>query len=527
MPPSDTTQTLQEAARRRTFAIISHPDAGKTTLTEKMLLYAGAVDIAGSVRDRRQARSTTSDWQAIEQRRGISVASTVMRFEYDGVTVNLLDTPGHRDFSEDTYRVLSATDAAVMVIDAARGVEEQTLKLFEVSRTRGIPLLTFVNKCDRPGPGPLAILDDIEAKIGVHPTPVTWPVGDGAEFAGVVDRRSDELVVFRRREHGAAEAGEERLGISHLAELGTAGDRAHEELDLLRAVGSDHDSELFEAQETTPVFFGSALWNFGIRHLLDAILELAPPPAARTDVAGGTRALDDDFSGFVFKIQANMDRQHRDHVAFVRVCSGRFERGMPVVHEPSGRTISTKYAQSMFGQERESLQQAWPGDVIGLVNAGDVRVGDTLYRGEHVRFPPIPTFAPELFMTAHNSDTSKRKQFARGLEQLDREGVVQVLRHPERGDREPVLAAVGALQFDVARERLEGEFGAPVLLEPSRYTIARRTDPESAGTLRDVRYVDVLERPDGNLLALFDSSYVLNKTLDEHPELTLEHIVVS
>ncbi|MCC7077033.1 MAG: peptide chain release factor 3 [Acidimicrobiia bacterium] len=522
MPTAD-----HEAARRRTFAIISHPDAGKTTLTEKTLLYAGSVDIAGSVRDRRHVRSTTSDWQDIERRRGISVASTVMRFSYRDTILNLLDTPGHRDFSEDTYRVLAATDAAVMVIDAAKGVEEQTLKLFEVSRARGIPLLTFVNKCDRPGPGPLAILDDIESKIGVVPTPVTWPVGDGADFAGVVDRLTTDLVVFRRREHGAARADEERLPAARLGDLGPAGVTASEELDLLRALGADHDPESFLDGGTTPVFFGSALWNFGIHHLLDAIVDMAPAPAPRAALDGAARDLSTPFSGFVFKIQANMDKNHRDHIAFVRVCSGHFERGMTLTHEPSQRAVSTKYAQSMFGQEREALDEAWPGDIVGLVNAGDLRVGDTLYAGTPVCFPPIPTFAPELFVTAHNTDTSKRKQFARGLEQLDREGVVQVLRHPDRGDREPVLAAVGPLQFDVARDRLEGEFGAPVRFEPARYTIARRTDLTSAAVLHGVRYVDVLERPDGNLMALFDSSYVLDKTIADHPELKLETILVS
>jgi len=518
----------ESAATRRTFAIISHPDAGKPTLTEKLLLYSGAIELAGSVRDRRGRRSTTSDWQEIEQRRGISISSTVLRFEYCGTHLNLLDTPGHRDFSEDTYRVLSATDAAVMVIDAAKGVEAQTLKLFEVSRQRGIPLITFVNKCDRPGPGPLGILDEIEHKIGLTPTPVTWPVGLGADFVGVVDRRDQTITRFTRAEHGATEALEDLAsGYDTLSKFGPYGDQALEELHLLEEVVAPVDIETFLAGVSTPVFFGSALWNFGVRSLLDAVVELAPAPAPRPTIDGGERPLDAPFSGFVFKIQANMDRNHRDHLAFLRVCSGSFTRGMTLVHEPSGKPVNTKYAQSLFGQERETVEEAAPGDVIGLVNASDLRIGDTLYEAEPVRFPPIPTFAPELFRNARNKDTARYKQFKKGLSQLDREGVVQVLRLPELGDQQPVLAAVGELQFEVAQERMANEFGAPILVEAARYTQARQTDPESAKVLRTIRSIDVLEKEDGTLFALFDSNYVLNKTLEEHPELALHNIVVS
>lgn len=520
-----------QAARRRTFAIISHPDAGKTTLTEKMLLYSGAIEVAGSVRDRRSGRTTTSDWLDIEARRGISVSSTVIRFDHSGMTLNLLDTPGHRDFSEDTYRVLSAADSAIMVLDAAKGVERQTLRLFEVCRTRGVPLLTFVNKCDRPGPGPLAILDDIEASIGVRPTPITWPVGDGRDFIGVVDRRRTKLIRFTRAEHGATRAHEqvEDLSDGHgsLDTYGPAGIAAHEELALLDEIESNHNEDTFRSGETTPVFFGSALWNFGIWHILDAITTHAPSPSARPDACGMTRDLDAALSGFIFKIQANMDRNHRDHVAFMRICSGVFDRGMTLVHEPSGRSLSTKYANSMFGQGRESLERAYPGDIIGLVNPGDIRIGDTLYASGPVTYPPIPTFAPEHFMTARNCDTGRHKQFQRGLEQLDREGVVQVLSEPDRRDVAPVLAAVGPLQFDVAGDRLGSEFGAPVKLTAARYTQARQTDAESAAVLRSLRSVDVLSRPDGTLFALFDSNYVLNKTIEEHPDLTLRNIVVS
>lgn len=516
------------AARRRTFAIISHPDAGKTTLTEKLLLYSGAIEQAGSVRDRRDRRSTASDWQEIEQRRGISISSTVLRFSYRDMFLNLLDTPGHRDFSEDTYRVLSATDAAVMVIDAARGVEAQTLKLFEVSRQRGIPLLTFVNKCDRPGPGPLGILDEIEDRIGLQPTPVTWPVGLGGDFVGVVDRRDGAITRFKRAEHGATEAHEELAhGYESLRAEGAFGEQAFEELALLEEMVVPFDAETFLAGVSTPVFFGSALWNFGVRHLLDAVVDVAPAPGPQLTADGGHRGVDEACSGFVFKIQTGMDRNHRDHVAFVRVCSGAFVRGMTLTHEPSGRPVNTKHAQFLFGTERETVDEAFPGDVVGLVNAADLRIGDTLYEGAPVRFPPIPTFAPELFRTVRNKDTSRYKQFKKGMAQLDREGVVQVLRRPDVGDQAPVLAAVGELQFQVAEERMADEFGAAVILEPSRYIEARQTDAASAKELRAMRGVDVLEKDDGALFALFDSNYVLNRTLDEHPDLTLRSIVVA
>ncbi len=516
----------EEAAKRRTFAIISHPDAGKTTLTEKLLLYSGAIETAGSIRDRRRRRSTTSDWHEIEKRRGISISSTVLRFTYDDIEVNLLDTPGHRDFSEDTYRVLSAADTAVMVIDAAKGIEMQTLKLFQVTRQRGIPLITFVNKCDRPGPGPLGIIDEIEAEIGVRPTPATWPVGLGQDFYGIVDRRAGLVTEFARSEHGAKQAGERRMDDpKELLDKGEAGEAAYEELALLDEIEANVDSESFLAGESTPVFFGSALWNFGVRHLLEALVELAPSPSPRLDVEGIGRSLDAPCSGFVFKIQANMDRNHRDHIAFMRIASGEFERGVPLTAARTGKVINTKYAQQLFGQDRETIDEAFPGDIVGLVNASDLRIGDSVYSDEPVTFPPIPTFAPEYFMVARNKDTGRYKQFKRGLSQLDREGVVQVLRDPSRGDQAPVLAAVGPLQFEVAVERLENEFGASVEIRPVRYKAARQTDVESAPELRRLRGVDVLEKDDGGLFALFESNYVLNRTIDDHPELTLNTIV--
>ncbi|HEX7168322.1 MAG TPA: peptide chain release factor 3 [Acidimicrobiales bacterium] len=524
---SDGPHVQQEARRRRTFAIISHPDAGKTTLTEKFLLYAGAVAEAGAVKARGGRRKATSDWMAMEQERGISITSTVLQFTYRDHVVNLLDTPGHRDFSEDTYRVLAAADAAVMVLDVAKGIEAQTLKLFEVCRARNLPILTFLNKYDRPGRDPLELLDEIEQQIRLRPTPVTWPVGIPGDFRGVVDRRTGDFVRFTRTARGATAAPEEVVEAAEAASAeGAAWSHAMDETALLSGVGSDLDLDSFLAGESTPVFVGSALTNFGVRHLLDAVVDYAPAPTARADAEGKPRSLDAPFSGFVFKIQANMDPGHRDHVAFVRVCSGRFERGMVVTHEPSGRPFSTKYAASVFGAERDTIDEAFPGDVVGLVNASDLRIGDTLFEIDRVTFPTIPTFAPELFASARARDTSRYKQFRRGLDQLEQEGVIQVLRDPE-GDPTPVLAAVGQMQFEVFTHRLEHEFGAKVELMPTPYKLARRTDADTADELRRISGVRVLARRDATLLALFESPYRLQRLEADNPSWCLDAIVTA
>ena len=516
-----------EAARRRTFAIISHPDAGKTTLTEKFLLYGGALaGGAGSVKARGDRRSATSDWMELEQQRGISITSTVLQFPYRNCVVNLLDTPGHRDFSEDTYRVLAAADAAVMVLDAAKGIEPQTLKLFEVCKARQMPLLTFINKWDRPGRDALELLDEIEKLIGVTPTPVTWPVGIAGDFRGVVDRRSGNFIRFTRTARGATEAPEEVVEADRASvEEGPSWLAATEEVELLSTMGLDHDEELFLGGEMSPTFFGSALTNFGVRLLLDALIDLAPAPSDRPDINGVPRSLDAPFSGFVFKVQANMDKAHRDRIAFLRVNSGRFERGMVVTHADSLKPFATKYAHQVFGSDRETVDEAFPGDVVGLVNATDVRVGDTLWFEEPVTYPRIPSFAPEFFSVARVRDTGRFKQFRKGIAQLDEEGVVQVLRDPETGDQAPVLAAVGPMQFDVAVYRLENEFGAPVELSPTSYSVARRTDAASAPILRAMRGVDVLSRSDGTLVALFESQYWLDRLVGDQPELFLEAMV--
>jgi len=517
----------REAARRRTFAIISHPDAGKTTLTEKFLLYAGAVQRAGAVKAREGRRSATSDWMELERQRGISISSTVLQFPYRDHIVNLLDTPGHRDFSEDTYRVLSGVDAVVMVLDSAKGIEAQTLKLFEVCRARRLPVLTFLNKLDRPGREPLELLDEIESMIGLRPTPVSWPVGAPGDFRGVIDRRTDEFVRYARTDRGASLAPEEVVPTDRAAlEEGAAWTTARDEIGLLDAVGADLDEASFLAGNSTPVFVGSALTNFGVRMLLDAVIDLAPSPSPRTDVDGRPRPLDDAFSAFVFKVQANMDPAHRDRLAFARICSGRFERGMTVTCDRSGRELTTKYATTAFGPDRETVEEAFPGDVVGLVNATGLQLGDTIHAGaDPVTFPPIPRFSPEVFATARPLDTARVKQFRRGVEQLDEEGVVQVLRDLDSGDTAPILAAVGALQFEVFGYRLASEFNAPAEILQAGYQAIRRTDPASAPRLREIGGIRILHRSDGALVALFENRYRLARLEADEPELRLEPLV--
>ncbi|MEC8503888.1 MAG: peptide chain release factor 3, partial [Actinomycetota bacterium] len=403
-----------------------------------------------AVKAREGRRSATSDWMEMEKKRGISISSTALTFDYRGMQFNLLDTPGHRDFSEDTYRVLAAVDSVVMVLDVAKGIEPQTLKLFEVCRSRNLPVITFLNKYDRPGRAPLELLDEIEEQIGLRPTPATWPVGIPGDFRGVIDRTSGEFTRFTRTVRGSAIAPEEVTSSEQAAaEEGSAWNQAIDDVELLDAVGAVVDSESFLAAESTPVFVGSALTNFGVRHVLDTLVDLAPAAGERLDVHESPRSLDAGCSAFVFKIQANMDKSHRDRIAFVRVCSGKFERGMVLTCHRTGKPFATKYASQVFGAERTTVDEAFPGDVVGLVNATDLQIGDSLYVGDPVEFPAIPRFAPEVFASARPLDTGKFKQFRRGLDQLDSEGVVQVLRDPQQGDANPVLAAVGQHQFEV------------------------------------------------------------------------------
>jgi peptide chain release factor 3 len=529
-------RVLAEARKRRAFAVISHPDAGKSTLTEALALHASAITQAGAVHGKAGRRGVTSDWMAMERARGISITSAALRFDYRDMVLNLLDTPGHADFSEDTYRVLSAVDGAIMLLDSAKGLEPQTLKLFDVCRSRKVPVITFVNKWDRPGREPLELLDEIEQRIGLRPAPVNWPVGVAGDFRGLIERTTGDYTTFTRTPGGAGRALEARLDAAAAASQmkgegevgGAAYAVAQEELALLDEIyGRSVDISSFLAGVSSPVLFGAALPNFGVRRLLDAVTELVPPPGEREDVKDEPRPVDAAFSGLVFKVQANMDPAHRDRIAFVRVCSGRFERGMVLTHAATGRPFTTKYAQSMFGQDRETVEEAFPGDVIGLVNATALRPGDTLYAGEvPVQFRPIPSFAPEHFAVVRGKDAGKAKQFRRGIEQLDTEGVIQVLSSDLRGDQAPVLAAVGPLQFDVVRHRLEHEFGARAELDHLDYTLARRTDADGARVLAGQRATEVLtRRHDGALLALFSDKWRLGQVQRDHPDLLLEPLI--
>ena len=516
----------EEAARRRTFAIISHPDAGKTTLTEKLLLYGGQIEEAGSVGAKRNRRSSTSDWMEIEKTRGISVSSTVLRFQHDGIVFNLLDTPGHHDFSEDTLRVLAAADAAVMLLDAARGVEPQTLRLFEVAQARGIPLLTFVNKYDRPGMEPLEILDHIEEVLKITPAAATWPVGIPGDFRGVVDRTTGSFHRFTRTARGATEAGDEILDDAQaLAVEGEAWTTAKEELALLDAAGADFDAEAYATGSLTPVFFGSAVSNFGVALLLQALQDIAPSPQPRATADGEPRPIDAPFSAIVFKVQANLDPRHRDRVAFLRICSGRFERGMRVTNARTGRPFTMAHAHEVFGDERAALDEAFPGDVVGVVNAADLRVGDTLHLGETVQFGAIPQLAPEHFVRIRNRDASRHKQFHRGIAQLAEEGVVHVLRRDPVADPTPVLAGVGPLQFEVAVDRLQREFGATVSTESVPYKLARRTDDAGAAALRSAGWGEVLYRTDGSPMALFNDQWRLDRFARDNPDVVLDRML--
>jgi peptide chain release factor 3 len=515
----------QEVSRRRTFAIISHPDAGKTTLTEKLLLYGGCVEVAGAVRGRKTQRTARSDWMELEKQRGISVNSTVLVFDFEGRRVNLLDTPGHHDFSEDTYRTLMAADCAVMVIDLAKGIETQTEKLFKVCGLRGLPVITFVNKVDRPGRDPLAILSEIEEKFGVTAVAANWPIGGGQDFAGVLDLATRQAHLFAGRQ-GDRRTAAETVPAATLAGLSADGARACEEADLLAGAAPPFDREAFLAGRQSPVFFGSALTNHGVEQFLHGFLALCPSPTARVGDRGPVPASSPAFAGFVFKIQANLDPNHRDRIAFVRVCSGTFRRDMEVLHVRTGRTIRLRRAHRVFGQERETVDEAWPGDIVGLVNPGEFRLGDTICEGPPVAFEPLPTFAPERFATLRCQDTTRRKQFERGLSQLLEEGVAQLFHDPAAISREPILGGVGELQFDVVRFRLENEYSTPTILQWLPYTIARwiTAGRERLPQVRLMGSARLVHDSDGNPVALFQSTWDADYTAREYRELTFSAV---
>ena len=543
--------TASEASRRRTFAVIAHPDAGKSTLTEALALHAHMIKEAGAVHGKAGRKSTVSDWMDMEKDRGISIASSALQFEYapeghegEPFMINLVDTPGHADFSEDTYRVLSAVDAAVMLIDGAKGLEPQTLKLFRVCKARGLPIVTVVNKWDRPGRSPLELVDEIVNEIQLQPTPLFWPVGEAGDFRGLArindDGEAEEYIHFLRTAGGSTIAPEEHYTPEQASEREEdAWDTAAEEVELLAADGALHEQELFLECTTSPLIFASAMLNFGVHQILDTLCALAPAPAGRDSdpkvleaAAGGNsgsidehRDPTDEFSGVIFKVQAGMDRNHRDSLAFMRVVSGVFERGMQVTHAQSGRSFSTKYALTVFGRTRATVEAAYPGDIVGLVNAGSLAPGDTIYSGKKVQFPPMPQFAPEHFRTLRAKSLGKYKQFRKALEQLDSEGVVQILRNDARGDANPVMAAVGPMQFEVMQARMDVEYNVETVADPVPYSVARRTDAESAPMLAKQRGVEIFTRTDGELIALFGDKWKLAFVEKEHPELTMETLV--
>jgi len=481
-----TMQIAQESARRRTFAIISHPDAGKTTLTEKLLLYAGAIHIAGTVKARKSSRHATSDWMEIEKQRGISVASSVMQMEYRDCVINLLDTPGHQDFSEDTYRVLTAVDAALMVIDAANGVESQTLRLLEVCRARNTPILTFINKMDREVQPPLDLLDEIERTLGMSVVPFTWPVGMGKDFHGVFDLQENRIRVFTPGEDRRAEDLEMIEGLDHPdnpVRFGAAFDQARQEIELVQTATPAFDRTAFLEGRQTPLFFGSAINNFGVREVLDALVELAPAPGPRESLQRPVEPKEGKFAGVVFKVQANMDPAHRDRIAFLRVYAGRFERGMSLRVVRTGKDIRTSNAVSFLSQRRDLLEDAYPGDIIGIPNHGTLQLGDTLTEGETLQFTGLPFFAPELFQAVEVADPLKIKKLRTGLVQLGEEGAIQVFRPMDGGTM--LLGAVGQLQFEVVLHRLKHEYGVDARLMPTKFRMARWITSNKESTLKD------------------------------------------
>ncbi len=489
----------QEIARRRTFAIISHPDAGKTTLTEKFLLYGNALHLAGSVTARKNQRATASDWMELEKQRGISISSTVLQFDYAGFAVNLLDTPGHKDFSEDTYRVLTAVDAALMVIDAAKGVESQTRKLFEVCRRRGVPIFTYMNKCDRPTLNSFALLDELESVLGLQSSPVIWPLGNGPTFKGVFDRRTREVHLFERVPGGKYQAPVSVTSLDDPAVRDKLDDytynEAKEQLEMLDGAGHPFDLAAVQAGQQTPVYFGSAVNNFGIQLLLDGFLKDSVPPRPRSSVsvtvpglalpteAGEVAVTDEKFSGFIFKIQANMDPKHRDRIAFLRVCSGKFERDMVVTHQRTGRQVRLSSSHKLFGQERETVDEAWPGDVIGLVGHDSFGIGDTLTADRTICYDEIPRFPPEVFTYISNPNSGDAKKYRAGLEQLLQEGVVQSFNARNAPSGATLLAAVGPLQFEVVQWRLQAEYNAESRLNPTPWTLLKWLSAKDGTTL--------------------------------------------
>ncbi|MCX6995503.1 MAG: peptide chain release factor 3 [Kiritimatiellaeota bacterium] len=520
----------KEIKRRRTFAIISHPDAGKTTMTEKLLLYGGAVQLAGSVTARKQQRATTSDWMELERQRGISISSTALQFEYAGYRINLLDTPGHKDFSEDTYRVLTAVDAVVMIIDAAKGIESQTRKLFEVCHQRGVPIFTFMNKCDRPTRDPLALVDELENVLQLSAAPVNWPIGTGQDFKGLYHRITKQVHLFERTVGGAYRAPVSIGGLSDPVIRERIDEvtyhRIAEELAMLDQAGTSFDPAAVLSGYTTPVFFGSAMNNFGVQLLLDTFLEYAPAPRGRQAngrlIAPGQAA----FSGFIFKIQANMDPHHRDRVAFLRVISGKFERDMLATHVRTGKKVRLSRSAKLFANERETVDVAYPGDIIGLVGHPEFGIGDTLSTDPTIVYREIPRFPPACFAYLHNPSTAKYKQFRKGLDQLLQEGTIQRMQLHGATANVPLLAAVGPLQFEVVQYRLQHEYGAASRLEPAPWTAIRWLPPDfPAADLEGIKLptgARIACDTDGHACVLFGNDWSVRYFGEINAQLALE-----
>jgi peptide chain release factor 3 len=532
-PFSSPRSALQtEIERRRTFAIISHPDAGKTTLTEKLLLYGGAIQTAGAVTAKKNRRQATSDWMEMERQRGISITSTVLQFAYEGHILNLLDTPGHQDFSEDTYRTLVAADAAVMLIDNAKGVEPQTRKLFAVCRQRGIPIFTFINKLDRPGQEPLALLEEIEAVLGIRSVPMVWPIGDGDSFQGVYDRQTRQLHLFDRTEHGQTQAPLQCLDLADPqveARLGAAATaRLREDIELLDIAGEPIDAARIERGELTPVFFGSAVTNFGVELFLQRFIQMAPAPLPRRAQRGDVLPQEPEFRGFVFKIQANMDPNHRDRIAFLRVVSGKFERDMTALNPRINKTVRLSRPQKLFAAERETVDEAYPGDIIGLTNPGAFQLGDTLCTGRPMRFLGFPRFAPEHFAYLRNQHMDKYKHFQKGVTQLAEEGVVQLFYEINTGRKEPLLGVVGKLQFEVIQYRLLAEYGVETALDRTPFTCARWVIATPAA-LQETHWIADTRRvvdTQDQLVCLFETEWALDYMREKYPAVTFRETAI-
>ena len=518
-----------EIEKRRTFAIISHPDAGKTTLTEKFLLYGGAINLAGSVKGKKTAKHAVSDWMEIEKERGISVTSSVLQFNYGGYCINILDTPGHEDFSEDTYRTLMAADSAVMVIDASKGVEKQTIKLFKVCVMRHIPIFTFINKMDREANDPFELLDEIESVLGISTCPVNWPIGCGKEFKGVYDRNEREVSLFKAAMNGQKEVDTKNMSIDDVAlkdEIGQAFfDKLNEDVELLDGASAEFDLEKVQAGDLTPVFFGSALTNFGVETFLQHFLKMTTPPLPRNSSEGIIDPVKEDFSAFVFKIQANMNKAHRDRIAFMRICSGKFTAGMESFHVQGGKKIRLSQPQQMMAQERHIVEEAYAGDIIGVFDPGIFSIGDTICNSnKKFTFEGIPTFAPEHFARVRQIDTMKRKQFIKGISQIAQEGVIQIFQEFNTGMEEIIVGVVGVLQFEVLEYRLKNEYNVDIKLEPLPYEHIRWIEnPEEINMSRIVGTSDMKKIKDlkDNPLLLFVNSWSVNMVLERNEGLKL------